>query len=81
MHVFVFLLHFYPTHVSAVVQPSSLLYLELLTQDEHNLHLKVNKSSKNIVMTRDNTKWSSDSEVNLLVYRDDGWSTAETYVG
>jgi hypothetical protein len=56
------------------------LYLELLTQDEHILHLKVNKSYKNIVMTCDNTKWTSASEVNLPVYRDDGWTTAETYV-
>jgi hypothetical protein len=32
-------------------------------------------------MKCDNTKWTSDSEVNLLVYRDDGWTTAETYVG
>jgi hypothetical protein len=30
---------------------------------------------------RDNTKWTSDSEVNLLVYRADSWTTAETYVG
>jgi hypothetical protein len=37
--------------------------------------------TKNIVMTRDNTKWTSASEVNLLVYRDDGWTTVETYVG
>ena len=56
-----------------------MLYLELLTQDEHNLHLKVNKSYKNqnIVMTCDNTKWTSASEV----YPDDGWTTAETHVG
>jgi hypothetical protein len=39
------------------------------------------KSYKNIVTTCDNTKWTSASEVNLLVYRDDGWTTAETYVG
>jgi hypothetical protein len=57
------------------------LYLKLLTQDENSLHLKVNKSYKNVVMTCDNTKWTGDSEVNLLVYRDDGWTTAETYVG
>jgi hypothetical protein len=29
---------------------------------------------------RDNTKWTGDSEVNLLVYPDDGRTTAETYV-
>jgi hypothetical protein len=35
---------------------------------------------KNIVMTCDNTKWTSASEVNQLVYPDDGWTRAETYV-
>jgi hypothetical protein len=54
--------------------------MKLLTQDEHNLHLRVNKSYENIVTTCDYTKWTSASEVNLLVYRDDGWTTAETYV-
>jgi hypothetical protein len=37
------------------LQPA-VLYIECLTQDEHNLHLKVNKSYKNIVMTCENTK-------------------------
>jgi hypothetical protein len=32
-------------------------------------------------MTCVNTKLTSASEVNLLVYRDDGWTTAETCVG
>jgi hypothetical protein len=32
-------------------------------------------------MVCDNTKWTSASKVNLLVYRGDGWTTAETYVG
>jgi hypothetical protein len=47
-------------------------------QEEHNLHLRATEAT---VMTCDNTKWTSASEVNLLVYRDDGWTTAETCVG
>ena len=72
--------NYYQRDTVLYLQPA-VLYLELLRQDGHSLHLKVNRSYKNIVMTCDNTKLTSDSEVSLLVYRDDGWTTAETCVG
>jgi hypothetical protein len=43
---FVASVHFQMQAVFVLRQPGE-LYLELLTQDEHSLHLKVNRSNKN----------------------------------
>ena len=81
---------------SALYSQYIVLYVTLLTHGQHCIQrdiarndfkklcipviVNVNSSLKQCNGC-DNTKWTVNSEVNLLMYRDDSRVTAETYVG